>query len=105
MGYPALDSGSVAAQSSFCSRRARFLATGDEDPVRLDRGELFLGAQVAEATVEHYLARSEAKALQLGGGLGQERVLAQVAGAAGRGQDEAPRPGLVFCVTSQTWAT
>jgi hypothetical protein len=82
VGDPTLDPGPVAAQSSFRSRRARFLAPGDEDAVGLDRCKLLFGAAVAKAAVERHLPRRQAEAGKLGGGSGQERVLAQIAGAA-----------------------
>lgn len=82
MGYPPLDPGPVASQPALGSRRARFLAAGDEDPFGLQRGELLFGAQVAKAAVERHLPWRQAKSLELGGGGGQERVLAQVAGSA-----------------------
>ncbi len=95
VGDATLGPDSVAGQAAFGAPRApRLLAAGDEGPFGRDRGELLVGAEVAEAAVEGELARADPEAGELGDGLRQELVLVRGAGKRGGRQQKAALAGL-----------
>src|SRR5919106_4583042 len=82
----ALAAGAVASQAPAGAAGARLGPTGDEDPGGREPSQGLGGRPGREAAVEGDLAWLKAEPVQLGGGLGQQAVLARVAGCAGRRQ-------------------
>src|SRR5215213_1102710 len=83
---PPLAAGTVAGQAPAGAPGARLGPSRDEGPGGCEGGHGLCGRPGHKAAVEGDLARSKAEAVQLGGGLGKQAVLARVAGCAGRWQ-------------------
>src|SRR5919106_3353344 len=83
---PALAAGAVAGQALAGAAGARLGPPGDERPGGCERGQGLGGRPGHKAAVEGDLTWLQAEAVQFGHGLGQQAVLARVAGCAGRWQ-------------------
>jgi hypothetical protein len=87
---PPLTAGAVAGQAPAGAPRARLGPTRDERSGGCQPGQGLGGRPGDKPAVEGDLARSQPQAIQLGHGLGQQTVLARVAGCAGRREQIAP---------------
>ncbi|MCA1700229.1 MAG: hypothetical protein LC790_15530 [Actinobacteria bacterium] len=84
MADAALGTGAVAGQALAGAPVGGFRASGDERALRGQPGEGLVGGTGQEAAVQGDLARGEAEALELSGGLVEESVLGRVARRGGR---------------------